>query len=247
MMVALRLYLQLPFGQLDRNNKEVQKLADLIGRTSSSVALRLVNFASLDPIQKQRGIKGMEHGGKACKEYWDRFMSDKDAFLFESEEILSILEGTNLNDKYSSILNNIPEDIKGETKKRIVKTRVNQNVFRSIVLANYNGTCALSGINVSQLLVASHILPWAKNKEERLNPANGICLSSLYDKAFDIGLISFDDNYCAIFSEKLSNEMDKNAYERFFEPYKGKQLSLPQKYIANRKFLEWHRDCIFNH
>lgn len=247
LMVSLRLYLQLPFGKLDQRNPEVIKLAHLIGRTPSSVALRLVNYASLDPIQQQRGIKGMTNGGKACEEYWNRFMADKDSFLFESEQILARLEGKKLNDKYVDILNSIPRGVEGKTKERIVKTRVNQYVFRTIVLANYNNKCALSGINIPQLLVASHILPWAKNAEERLNPSNGICLSSLYDKAFDIGLMTFDDEYRTVYSDKLTKELDKEAYTQFFEPYKGRQLSVPLKYTASRKFLEWHRDCIFNH
>ena len=86
-----------------------------------------------------------------------------------------------------------------------VKTRVNQSVFRQIVLANYDGKCALTGIDLSELLVASHIIPWADNVQERLNPENGICLSSLYDKAFDKGLISFTNDQHIIFSVRLDS------------------------------------------
>ena len=75
-----------------------------------------------------------------------------------------------------------------------MKTRVNQNVFRQIVVANYSGKCAISGIDMPELLFASHIIPWSKNEEERLNPENGICLSALYDKAFDKGLIAVNEN-----------------------------------------------------
>lgn len=82
------------------------------------------------------------------------------------------------------------DDLIGTTCEAVVKQRVNQNVFRSMMLANYNTTCAITGITVPELLVASHIVPWAENEQERLNPENGICLSSLYDKAFDQGLIS---------------------------------------------------------
>lgn len=247
LMATLRLYLQLPFGKLDQKNPEVIRLAQLIGRTPSSVALRLVNYAALDPIQQQRGIKGMANGGKACKEYWDMFMADKDSFLFESEKIMLRLEGKELSDKYMDIINSIPEGVEGKTKERMVKARVNQCVFRTIVMANYNNKCALSGIDIPQLLVASHIVPWAKSSKERLNPSNGICLSSLYDKAFDIGLMTFDDEYRVVYSDKLTMELNHEAYTQFFEPFKEKKLSDPLKYRVNRKFLEWHRDCIFNH
>ncbi len=45
------------------------------------------------------------------------------------------------------------------------------------------------------LLVASHIIPWSRNEEHRLDPLNGIALNSLHDKAFDAGLITFDENF----------------------------------------------------
>ena len=69
-----------------------------------------------------------------------------------------------------------------------------------MILSNYNGHCALTGIDIPQLLLASHIIPWSKNKVTRLNPSNGICLSALYDKAFDQGLIGFDQHYKVILS-----------------------------------------------
>ena len=85
--------------------------------------------------------------------------------------------------------------MKGETKIREVKTRINQNVFRQMVIANYSCQCAISGIDIPDLLFASHIIPWSKNEQERLNPENGICLSCLYDKAFDKGWIGINEKY----------------------------------------------------
>jgi putative restriction endonuclease len=52
--------------------------------------------------------------------------------------------------------------------------------------------CCISGINVPRLLVASHIKPWSEFPEERLDPRNGLCLSSIHDAAFDAGLITLD-------------------------------------------------------
>lgn len=115
-----------------------------------------------------------------------------------------------------------------------------------MVLANYNGKCALTGIDIRKLLVASHIIPWSENKEERLNPENGICLSALYDKAFDKGLIAFDDEENVMFSNLLEKNVGKDYYTRYFLPIKSTQLSEPNKYRPNLQFLEWHRDVIFN-
>ena len=58
LILAINLYCKLPFGRLHRSNPEVIHLAELIGRTPSSIAYKLVNFASLDPSLQARGIKG---------------------------------------------------------------------------------------------------------------------------------------------------------------------------------------------
>jgi putative restriction endonuclease len=246
MILVLNLYLKLPFGKMDSRNPDVIHLANIIGRTPNAVALRLVNYASYDPQLKQRGISGMTHGGKKCGEYWNEYTSDRERLLFESENILAQREGTTIEKKYEQEIRDIPQGITGETKIREVKTRVNQNVFRQIVLSNYDSRCALTGIDLSELLVASHIIPWSRNEQERLNPENGICLSSLYDKAFDKGLISFTDNKRVIFSTRLKENVGKEYYAKYFEPVENVMLVTPRKYHINPAFLEWHRDCIFN-
>lgn len=244
-MAVFNLYLKTPFGKMSRSNPDVIRLAALIGRSANSVALRLVNFAVCDPILRQRGIKGMQGGIKQCQPYWDEFFADKDKFIFESERILANYQHTSVEFKYKKALDNIPDDLTGEDKRREVKTRVNQGVFRLIILANYNSKCALTVIDIPELLVASHIMPWADKKEERLNPENGICLSSLYDKAFDQGLITFSDDYKTILSSKIKANVGKSYYADFFEPIDGKQLLTPEKYFPNKRFLEYHRDVIF--
>ena len=203
MILALNLYLKLPFGKMDSRNPQVKRLAEIIGRTADAVAYRLVNYASCDPILQQRGVSGMGNGKKKCLPYWNEFINDRERLIYESERILAQREGTTIEKKYEQQIRDIPKDIIGETKVREVKTRVNQNVFRQIVLANYDGKCALTGIDLTELLVASHIIPWSENEQERLNPENGICLSSLYDKAFDKGLISFTDNQQVLFSIRM--------------------------------------------
>lgn len=246
MILVLNLYLKTPFGKMYAGNMEVIKIARLIGRTPNAVALRLVNYASYDPQLKQRGISGMSHGGKKCEGYWNEFANDPEKLLYESERILAQYEGTSVEKKFEKELRDIPSDIIGETKISQVKTRINQNIFRQIILANYDYKCALSGIDIPELLVASHIIPWSENKKERLNPENGICLSSLYDKAFDQGLISFDNSCKVLFSECLSSNVGKDYYDKYFLPIYGKSLAETRKYAVNPLFLEWHRDCIFN-
>lgn len=103
--------------------------------------------------------------------------------LFESERILADKEHTAIEGKYVDTLKGT-EHLKGGYKLQEVKTRVNQNVFRQMVMANYAGKCAITGIDIPDLLVASHIVLWRVNENERLNPENGICLSPLYNRAY---------------------------------------------------------------
>jgi len=244
LLLALNLYLKLPFGKMHSRTLEVIYLAKLMNRTPSSIAMRLVNFASVDPFHQNRGIKGLAGGKKQVEPIWQEFLANKEEILFESEILLVEKESNSINKKYEIILNGT-ENLVGESKVREVKTRVNQNIFRQIVLANYSGKCAFSGIDIPDLLVASHIIPWSKNEKERLNPENGICLSSLYDKAFDKGLIGLKQDYSIIFSEMLKQNISKIYFNQYFSHLDKKVISLPEKYFPNKAFLEFHLDCIF--
>lgn len=125
------------------------------------------------------------------------------------------------------------------------KYRKGQDYFRRMVLKNYAGQCALTGIDIPQLLLASHIIPWSEDKEKRLNPCNGICLSSLYDRAFDQGLIGFDLHYRTILSTRIKENEGKEYYEKYFAPIDNKKLTTPLAYKPDIRFLEWHMDEIF--
>lgn len=247
MILALNLYLKIPFSKMGSTNPAVVNLAKLIGRTNNAVALRLVNYASCDPILQSRGIKGMKNGKKQCLPYWNEFINNRDKLFFESEQILARLQNISIESKFKEILADIPVNLQGETRLTEVKSRVNQSVFRELVLANYNSKCAITGIDIPELLVASHILPWATNKQERLNPANGICLSLLWDKAFDKGLIGIKSDYTIIFSDRIRHCSTKDFYKEYFSGIEGKKLYLPDKYLPSQEFLDWHRTNIFSH
>ena len=207
LILAFNLYLKTPFGKMHSTNKDVIYLAHLIGRTPNSVALRLVNFASVDPVLKERGVKGMDGGKKIVQPIWDEFFNNQEELIFLSEKILAEKENFTVEQKFEELFFDIKE-LKGEVKLREIKTRVNQNVFRQMVISNYTGKCAISGIDIPELLVASHIVPWSINEEERLNPENGICFSALYDKAFDKGLIAIDEQYKILLSKNIKKNKE---------------------------------------
>lgn len=136
----------------------------------------------------------------------------------------------------------------GEDKISLTKQRKGQDYFRRMILANYGGRCALTGIDIPQLLLASHIIPWAdkSHKKDRLNPCNGICLSALYDKAFDQGLITISpDDYSVVLSSVLRENETKEYFDKHFGIIIGKKLMMPSEYLPNREFLAYHRDKVF--
>ena len=114
-----------------------------------------------------------------------------------------------------------------------------------MVLSNYTTKCAITGIDLPELLLASHIIPWSKNKEHRLNPQNGICLSALYDKAYDKGIIGINQNYEIILSTSLKKKKETLFFKNHFAPIENLKISEPLKYLPRKEFLEYHLDTIF--
>ena len=224
LILAFNLYLKLPFGKLHHGTPEIIHLASILDRTPNSIAMRLSNFASVDPYHQQRGVKGLTGGIRQVEPIWNEFISNKAELLFESERILANLEKQTIETKFAEILSGT-ENLIGETKVREVKTRVNQNVFRQIVLANYNKKCAITGIDIPDLLVASHIVPWSQNEVERLNPENGICLSALYDRAYDKGLIGITEKYQIVLSSELKNQGKERILLLNFWKFKRNQFA----------------------
>lgn len=245
LILVFNLYLKLPFGKMHTRTPEIIEMANLLGRTVNSIAIRLTNFAACDPYHQRRGVKGMVGGLKQCQPIWDEFAQNKEQLIFESEKILAEKENQTIETKFDDLLFDL-KDLKGETKIREVKTRVNQNVFRQIVVANYSGKCAITGIDIPELLFASHIIPWSKNEEERLNPENGICLSALYDKAYDKGLIGLNEQYQILISDKLKKKKGVDYYEKYFAPIENQSLIQPQRYFPKKDFIQYHLDVIFN-
>lgn len=244
LILAFNLYLKLPFGKMHKHTPEIIELANLLGRTPSSIGMRLGNFASVDPYHQGRGVGGLKGGMNQVKPIWDEFFNNQEELVFLSEQILAKKQNTTIERKYKDILYDL-KDLKGETVIRAVKTRVNQCVFREMVLANYDSKCAITQIDIPQLLMASHIVPWSKNEKERLNPENGICLSPLYDKAFDKGLIGINTKHEIILSKNLKAKKENEFYFKYFAPIEKQKIIEPQTYFPRKEFLEYHLDEVF--
>ena len=130
----------------------------------------------------------------------------------------------------------------GKTALREVEVRQNQYVFRKIVLENYQYRCCLTGLPIPEVLRASHISEWAKDKDNRLNPENGLCLSATYDAAFDRHLISFDDDYRMIFAPSLREYCTNQAFQEQFKYLEGTRITLPVRFLPSKDLLAKHRE-----
>jgi len=125
------------------------------------------------------------------------------------------------------------------------KVRLGQRFFRQSVLASYNSRCCITGNPISELLVASHILPWGNFPEHRLNPRNGLCLAQTQDAAFDRGLITFDEDFRLVLGPYLREFLPNEALERNFLAYEGKQIQMPDKFLPDSDLMQKHREVLY--
>ena len=122
----------------------------------------------------------------------------------------------------------------------LIKSRIGQGSFRTTLLEKYKGACVVTGITLKNLLIASHIKPWAVcSNAERLSSENGLLLSANYDRLFDCGLISFDDSRKVIISRYV-DEANKKLLHLTDEVTANISISTEMKHN-----LEYHRDVIF--
>ena len=135
-------------------------------------------------------------------------------------------------------------DKEGEDVEVKARARLGQGYFRKMVLHNYDNQCCVTGLNVPPVLRASHIVGWADDKINRMNPENGLCLSATYDAAFDKHLISFDDDYRMILSKEIKDYFTNEVAKQYFEKYEGKQIALPSQYLPSKTLLERHRELM---
>ncbi|MBI2925427.1 MAG: HNH endonuclease [Verrucomicrobia bacterium] len=243
LIVAMNLYCKLPFGQLHHRNPVIIALAEKLGRTPSSVAMKLCNFASLDPVQQARGISGLSGASAGDRQVWEEFHKDWERLAFESEQRRAALAGKPVEVEAQISEDELPRE--GLERERVVRQRVNQSFFRAAVLAAYGSRCCVTGLAVPDLLVASHIVPWAKDKANRVNPRNGLCLNALHDSAFDRGFITLTAKLKVEVSPTLKAAPIQAATKRLLLDYDDADIRLPERFLPDAELLEWHRTNVF--
>ena len=239
LLVAMNLYCALPFGQFNHANKRIREVAAQMGRTPSSLSMKLCNLASLDQYHRDRGVAGLRGASSLDREVWNRFQADWSGMAEKSEAALEALMGETpaKAEENAFKLPDGPSEI-----PRTVNARRLQRFFRNAVLANFEYRCAITDMAVPELLVASHIVPWSEDESRRADPTNGLCLNALYDKAFDCRLITFDEEFRLVVCAALKKR-DVPEFQRVnFVEIEGRKLRMPHRFPPDSAALAKHRE-----
>ena len=238
-LAAFNLYCRMPFSKVNSRNKTIIEFAEKIHRTPASLSMKMSNLAWHDP----QNPSSLKRGSKLDEEIWEQFFAHPEDLIYESEQACTFYEGKILTEQVA-----VPSDIaqmpEGRERQQLVKARVNQAFFRRTVLSAYQEQCCITGLAVSALLNASHIIPW-REERERMNPSNGLCLNTLHDRAFDRGLITVRPDGVIL----VSTELRKNAATcrefAFVVGCDGGKIRMPDKFTPAAEFLDYHNREIF--
>ena len=134
---------------------------------------------------------------------------------------------------------NLPRATEAE---RLAVQRVGQDIFRRGLLEYWDNRCAITGLDVPDLLRASHIKPWADcdADAECLDVFNGLLLAPHLDAAFDFGFITIVENGAVLLSDTLPSSA------RSALGLDG-SLKVHGLHRAHERYLPWHRSKIFRH
>tara|TARA_Y100000590_G_C15628954_1_gene980427 strand:+ start:131 stop:1432 length:1302 start_codon:yes stop_codon:yes gene_type:complete len=225
-----------------------RKAGDLQGTISEPV--KFENFIFQDQIHPS----DLNDTRKKKDDSWTHFFNNYGMNQIRREEFSFLLD-RGLNNK--SELDIEQNELRVNVHKKIlqqnyevsdsiatVKTRAGyQKIFRNHILPNYDFRCAITGIKTPSLLKAAHIVRWSDNEKTRLDPKNGICLSSLVDECFEKGYLYIDSNYRV---RILEFNFDDPVLGKEIGKYEGKKINLPKNKDdrPRKEFLMEHKKRI---
>lgn len=241
LLVALRLYMRSPFGRLHQRNPEIIELATKIGRSPSALAMKACNFASLDPGFRATNRAGLSGASNADRLLWQEFQQNPEAIALNAESTTTRMLERSAQRDHAQLVTP-----KGDTDVlRTVRARRVQSFFRDAVLTSYESRCAISGLPIRELLVASHIIPWSKSIPRRADPTNGLCLVAHLDRAFDRGLIAIAADLTVMVSKKLLKQARSADLDCSLLALEGRPIRKPYRLSPDPEALAYHRSEIF--
>lgn len=238
-ILTLDLYFRIPFARISKGNPDIVRLAELINRTPSSVAMRLCNYASCDPELKSRGVVGLTGGHALCLPYWERYCNRRGDLISEAMKCRKKI--------VESAFFSADESFSHVSMWDSLVNELYNFKFQSVVKKNYHGRCAISSLKADQFIVGCHIVPEEEENDNRIDASNGICLTILYARAFLEGLIGIDPQYKIHISSSLKYHQFDKGYFSLFKKYDGTELAIKDVLVKpNPQFLEWHMDTVFD-
>jgi putative restriction endonuclease len=133
----------------------------------------------------------MQNASAMDRRIWNEFNANPEAISFEAARAFDDLQSVPPEPSAGPDL----RDVTGQERERIVRARVNQYLFRQLIISSFNELCAVCSLPLPDLLVASHIIPWSVDEGLRMNPRNGLSLCGTHDRAFERGILRVQADY----------------------------------------------------
>lgn len=238
LILAFDLYCRIPFQRTKASDPRVKELAAILRRTPASIARKLGNFGAFDPQLAVRNISGLTHGSKLDGAIWNEFHADWRGLVERAWQLRQELESTRLSDTVIVIPVGPSEKIVS------AKQRLHQGFFRDAVISSYNARCCVTGLSIPECLVAGHIIPWGVDERRRADPTNGVCMSATFDRLFDCGLVTIEDNFTLRVSGLLLSSRDQCVAE-MVSARNGQRIVPPVRFCPDPICLRWHREHVF--
>jgi len=238
LILAFELYCRIPFQRTKATDPPVKEMAALLHRTPASVARKLGNFGASDPQLAARNISGLTHGSKLDKAVWDEFHADWNNLIVRAHDLRREREPQERED--------VPLTVPTGPSERIVtaKQRLHQIFFRDAILSSYNARCCVTGLPLVECLVAGHIIPWSVDERRRADPTNGVCMSATFDRLFDAGLVTIEDDLTLRVSKRVRGLKDEAAAVLVAARH-GQKIIPPARFFPDPECLRWHREHVF--
>lgn len=240
-MLAFYVFCNIPFKNSNKNHPVVVEYARLLpDRTPSALNMKIGNLGRYDLGLQAQGIGGLKRGAKMDDTVWAEFRADPEAFMLECRRIIARRKAslglpTDSDDEAITA-----PDGEGQENFQIVRTRLGQDFFRSAVCSAYAWHCCATRLGGREIVEACHIVPWADDKTNRLNPANGLCLSATMHKAYDASLMAVTPDGLIVISERMLAEADGERSLALLRGINGTAISKPEKFAPAQDLLARH-------
>ncbi|MDQ3705610.1 MAG: hypothetical protein M3437_10390 [Chloroflexota bacterium] len=248
LILALDLYIR--EGMPDKSHPEIIKLSQLLNQLSANmphpdgtrfrnpngVAMKLANFAALDPAYHGRGLTS---GGKGDQKVWDEFRLDRQRLKDEAARIRQEAAiGLREMQLETPIAPDVEEPGPTERKDTQVSRIIRDSAVTKYVKQLYKNKCQVCGRVImlprQEYSEAHHLQPLGKGHNGPDTVGNVVVVCPEHHVEFDFGAIAVQPSDLSVIHIDPSN------------PGHGKKLTLHADHNLNRSYLKYHLEHIFN-